>query len=112
MSVLLRSWNQEVQAASDGTAALAAVQTAKPDMVLMDIGLPGMDGYEIAKRLRQEPHGRDICLVALTGYGRQEDRDRAIKAGFDFHLTKKPISTEKLRELLRKKPPILCVRHI
>lgn len=103
MSLLLRSWNQDVRATSDGNAALAEAQSAMPDMVFMDIGLPGMDGYEIAQKLRQQPHGRNICLVALTGYGRQEDRERAIKAGFDFHLTK-PISSEKLRELLRDKP--------
>lgn len=103
MSVLLRSWGQDVRAAWDGPSALATLQSVSPDIVLMDIGLPGMDGYEIARRFRQNPEGRHAFLVALTGYGRQEDRDRAAQAGFDYHLTK-PIPAETLRQLLSHPP--------
>jgi two-component system CheB/CheR fusion protein len=67
-----------------------------------------MDGYEIARRMRQKPEGKDVFLVALTGYGRQEDRDRAAQAGFDYHLTK-PIPAETLRQLLSHPP---CSRKV
>jgi CheY-like chemotaxis protein len=60
----------------------------QPQLALIDIGLPGWDGYEVARRLRADPATRDIVLVALTGYGLEEDRVRALRAGFDFHLAK------------------------
>jgi two-component system, sensor histidine kinase len=67
--------------------------------MLIDIGLPGMDGYEVARRVRQDPKLRRIVLVALTGYGREEDKREAAAAGFDHHLTK-PIEIDKLQELV------------
>jgi PAS domain S-box-containing protein len=110
MSLLLRSWGQDVRSAADGASALAAIPSHSPDVVLMDIGLPGMDGYEIARRVRQQPEGRNVFLVALTGYGRQEDRARATEAGFDYHLTK-PIPAETLRQLLSEPPVRLREVH-
>ncbi|HXE52406.1 MAG TPA: ATP-binding protein [Tepidisphaeraceae bacterium] len=100
LSLLLRAWGQDVSTVHDGASALAALAANPPELIFMDIGLPGMDGYDLARRIRTEPGGDRLILVALTGYGRPEDRQRALDAGFDFHLTK-PIGAEVLRHLLR-----------
>jgi CheY-like chemotaxis protein len=71
----------------------------EPDLALVDIGLPGIDGYEVARRLREHPAGRRLRLVALTGYGLPEDRERSRRAGFDLHLVK-PVDPARLAELL------------
>jgi CheY-like chemotaxis protein len=76
------------------------VRTFQPDVILLDIGLPGMSGYEIATRLRQLPGMATALLIALTGYGQQRDRDRSRQAGFDQHLTK-PVDHPTLLRLLR-----------
>ncbi len=101
MALLLRSWGHEVRVASDGAAALAAARTAVPDAVFLDVGLPGMSGYEVARQLRQLPGFDRTLLVAVTGYGREEDRRRAREAGFDEHLMK-PVEANVLRALLAK----------
>lgn len=88
MAVLLQISGHDVRLAHDGPTALAVALEHPPDVVVLDIGLPGMDGYEVARRLRSEPATRGAILVAVTGYGRDEDRQRAIAAGFDHHLTK------------------------
>jgi CheY-like chemotaxis protein len=89
-----------VRVAAEGQAALEAVRAARPEVALVDIGLPGMDGYEIARRLRAEQSaGRRITLIALTGYGLAEDRRRSAEAGFDLHLVK-PVDYQKLAEAL------------
>jgi PAS domain S-box-containing protein len=88
LSTLLGMWGHEVKIAFDGVSALAAAQSFKPDMILSDLGLPGMDGYELASRLRQEPAFGRVVLVALSGYGREEDRQRSLQAGFDHHQAK------------------------
>jgi CheY-like chemotaxis protein len=98
MAEILKLWGHEVQTAHDGVAALEAARAHRPDAVLLDVGLPVMDGYEIARRLRQE--GLAILLVAVTGFGTAEDRRRAEEAGFDTHLTK-PVSPDALRRVLR-----------
>ena len=72
----------------DGNEALASAPVFAPDVVLLDIGLPMMDGYQVARRLREVTATRASCLIALTGYGQPADRDRARAAGFDHHLTK------------------------
>lgn len=79
---------------------LEPAQTFLPDMILLDIGLPKLDGYEVARRLRQEPGGDGMILLAMTGYGQEEDRRRSREAGFDHHLVK-PVDLDKLRGLLR-----------
>ncbi len=99
MRMLLSIWGHAVQIASDGPSALAAVRDKRPDIVLLDIGLPGMDGYEVARQMRVGPRGEELCLVALTGYGGDDDRARARVAGFDHHLVK-PVAPESLKELL------------
>jgi signal transduction histidine kinase/DNA-binding response OmpR family regulator len=87
-SVLLELSGHEVKTVGDGMDALAAAPIFAPDVVLLDIGLPGMDGYEVAVFLRGLPETRSSCLIALTGYGQPADRARAREAGFDHHLTK------------------------
>ena len=72
----------------DGPGALEELAAADAEIVLLDIGLPGMDGYEVARLIRKRPGGESIVLVALTGYGQEDDRRRSIEAGFDHHLTK------------------------
>ena len=89
----------EVDEAWDGPSALAAFRRSPPDIAIIDIGLPGMDGCELARRLREEPIGRHATLVALTGYGFPEDHQRSREAGFDRHLVK-PVSPEDLRREL------------
>jgi CheY-like chemotaxis protein len=76
--------------AHDGPAALELAKTCRPDLVFLDIGMPGMDGYEVARRLRKTAGLEKIVLAALTGWGQQEDRRRTAEAGFDHHLVKPP----------------------
>lgn len=97
LAQLLSLWGHEVQVAYSGSAALEVVDEFKPDAVLLDIGLPGMDGYEVASRLRAK---LDACLlIAQTGYGHESDQQKAIEAGFDHYLVK-PLDLNTLRELL------------
>jgi CheY-like chemotaxis protein len=96
---LLELTGHEVRIAHDGPAALEAARTFRPEVALLDIGLPGMDGYEVARRLREQPATQRTLLVALTGWGQAEDRRRSREAGFDHHLTK-PADPEALQELL------------
>jgi CheY-like chemotaxis protein len=99
---LLCADGHEVRTAADGPSALAAVAAFRPDVVLLDISLPGMDGYELAEQIRQAPEMRSAVLVALTGYGQDRDRKRARQAGFDQHLTK-PVDHARLRQVLRSR---------
>jgi signal transduction histidine kinase/DNA-binding response OmpR family regulator len=101
LAMVLRLEGHEVRTARDGPTALAASQASAPDVVLLDIGLPGMDGYEVARRLRCHPDGHQMLMVAVTGYGRDEDRARSEEAGFDHHLVK-PIDFDALRPLLNR----------
>ncbi len=87
LAMLLRLWGHEVRTAHDGQSGLKAARSYRPDIVLLDIGLPGLDGYAVARRLRSE-FGPAVRLVAMTGYGQDEDRRRASAAGFDTYLTK------------------------
>ena len=89
----------DVRAARDGTSGLALAAERAPDIALIDIGLPDLDGYEVARRLRATPGGRKIGLVAITGYGQPEDQKRAFEAGFDAHLTK-PVAPERLKQVM------------
>ncbi len=88
LAMLLRLVGHDVRTVHDGRQALVVAEAYRPDFVLLDIGLPGMDGYEVAKRLRAEPWGSEMKLVALTGYGGEEDRRRSQAAGFAQHLIK------------------------
>jgi CheY-like chemotaxis protein len=98
LAALLAAMGYETQTACDGKTALAYARSFQPDIVLLDIGLPDMDGYTVARRLREEQQTR-LVLIALTGYGQKEDIRRAQEAGFDHHLLK-PVSLKDLRTLL------------
>jgi signal transduction histidine kinase len=88
LGMLLKFLGTEVQVANDGPAALAAVESYRPDVVLLDIGMPGMDGFEVARRIRENRDNDNLVLIALTGWGQAEDRNRTQAAGFDHHLVK------------------------
>jgi CheY-like chemotaxis protein/anti-sigma regulatory factor (Ser/Thr protein kinase) len=91
--MLLTLLGQETEVAYSGKEALERLESFRPDFVLLDLGLPGMDGYEVARKIRAMTQFRDIRLVALTGYGQSEDRQRTQAAGFDDHLVKPVDST-------------------
>jgi CheY-like chemotaxis protein len=99
LAMLLRVDGHEVMIAHDGSAALAAFGGFAPDVVLLDIGMPGPNGYEVAQRIRQSRSGADIKLIAITGWGQEADKEKAFAAGFDHHLTK-PVDTGQLSKLL------------
>jgi CheY-like chemotaxis protein len=90
LAMLLRLQGHEAIVAHDGQSALAIAPTVRPNMMFLDIGMPGMDGHEVARRVRQLPDLNSVVLVALTGWGQQEDRRRSAEAGFDHHLVKPP----------------------
>jgi PAS domain S-box-containing protein len=98
-SILLQKYGHQVRTAADGPAAIETALEFQPHVVSLDIGLPGMDGLEVARRLRQEPTLRNVVLVAMTGYGQATDRQRSLEAGFDHHLVK-PADIRKLMEIL------------
>jgi CheY-like chemotaxis protein len=96
---LLRMKGHEVIVVEDGAAAVRVITAEKPDVALIDIGLPEMDGYEVARRLRREMTDHRVRLIAMTGYGQAVDRQNALKAGFDAHIVK-PASAEKIMRAL------------
>ncbi len=93
LAMLLRLKGHQVQVAHNGPTALKMAQELRPDLIFLDIGMPGMDGYEVARRLRQHPELNHVVLAALTGWGQQEDRRRTAEAGFNHHLVKPPEAT-------------------
>jgi CheY-like chemotaxis protein len=88
LASLLKASGHDVRTAHDGPRALEAAREFRPNAVLLDIGLPGMNGFEVAQRMRQEPILQNVVLVAMTGYGQETDRQRSQAAGFDHHLLK------------------------
>jgi CheY-like chemotaxis protein len=98
LRTLLELKGHVVEDVADGPAALARLQSFHPDVALIDVGLPGIDGYTLARMARELPGGREIRLVAVTGYGQVQDRQRALAAGFDRHVTKPvdPVALERL----------------
>ena len=98
-SMLLKASGHDVRTAHDGPTAVQAALDYRPDVVLLDIGLPGLNGYEVAKRIRQHPVLKNVVLVALTGYGQDSDRQTSLQAGFNHHLVK-PARLEQLQQIL------------
>jgi CheY-like chemotaxis protein len=98
-AMMLRLAGHDVQTAHDGLEAVQAAATLRPDVVLLDIGMPKMNGYEAARHIRQQPWGKEMLLIALTGWGQDEDKRRTFEAGFDYHLTK-PLDPAALEKLL------------
>jgi CheY-like chemotaxis protein len=101
MARLLTLLGHDVMTAADGPSGIEAARDFRPDIVLLDIGLPGMSGYEVATRLRQEEHGKAARIIAVSGYGQEEDRRRSREAGFDHHLVK-PVDHDALVTLLAR----------
>jgi PAS domain S-box-containing protein len=99
VALLIEALGHQAEAVYDGAQALANSHAVRPDIMLVDIGMPGMTGYELARAVRRDPALAGIRLVALTGYGREEDRARVLDAGFDLHLTK-PVADTRLRDVL------------
>jgi CheY-like chemotaxis protein len=99
LDILLTHAGHEVREAHDGPSALALAQAFRPHVAILDIGMPGLTGYEVAERIRREPWGRTMLLIALTGWGQPADKQRAHSAGFDHHVTK-PIEPSALEGLL------------
>jgi CheY-like chemotaxis protein len=90
----------EVRVAQDGTEAVAMFAELQPEFAILDIGMPGLNGYEVARRMRRDSKGRQLHLIAVTGWGQQSDKALAFAAGFDHHFTK-PLEPDKLIALLR-----------
>jgi len=105
LAALLQIDGHDTRLAYDGLDAVAAAEQFKPDLVLLDIGLPKLNGYEAARRMRQTAWGKAMVVVALTGWGQQEDRNKSSQAGFDEHLVK-PVDHDKLRALLTDLPAL------
>ena len=99
LALLISLSGHTTQVAHSGMAALEAVEAKHPDVVLLDIGLPEMDGFEVARRIRQIDPNRQIMLVAVTGYGQEEDRRKSLEAGFNHHLVK-PLDLDQLESIL------------
>jgi CheY-like chemotaxis protein len=96
LAMMLKNMGHEVQVANDGRLGVAMARAGHPDVVLLDIGMPGMDGLEAVRRLREGQPAKRMRVVAITGFGRQEDIRRSAEAGFDEHLVK-PVTPELLR---------------
>lgn len=99
LSLAVERMGGEVRRARDGVEALRIAESFQPDVVLMDLGLPNMNGFDAARQLRREPWGREVALVATTGWGQDDDRRRTAEAGFDRHVVK-PVTISALREIL------------
>lgn len=100
LSLLLQTKGYQTRVAIDGAEAIALADDFRPDCVLLDLGLPRMDGYEVARRLRQRPYGGEMVLVALTGWAGQDVRNKAAEAGFDYHLVK-PVDWDELDKIVQ-----------
>jgi two-component system CheB/CheR fusion protein len=104
LGMLLKLMGHEVRLAHDGPSGLAEAREFAPEVALVDIGLPGMSGYEVARHIRQDEKLRHILLMAQTGWGQEEDRQRSREAGFDHHIVK-PIDMQSLQEIIRQGRP-------
>jgi CheY-like chemotaxis protein len=101
--MMLQLMGHATMMAHDGQEAVQAAEAFRPDVVLLDIGLPRMNGYEAARRIREQQWGKNMLVIALTGWAQEEDKQRALEAGFDHHLTK-PVGAEDLEDLLIRSP--------
>jgi CheY-like chemotaxis protein len=106
LAMLLELTGNETETAFDGPAAIEAAARFHPEVVLLDIGLPGLNGYEVARRMRQESWGKAAMLVAVTGWGQSEDRQRSKDAGFDAHMVK-PVDHDFLEKILAQESPAI-----
>ena len=103
LATMLRRLGNEVQIAHDGLEAIELADSLRPDVLLLDIGLPKLNGYEVCRRIRQQSWGKEVLLIAVTGWGQEEDRSRSQEFGFDHHLVK-PLDPKVLVKLLAQSP--------
>lgn len=108
--MLLQFAGHQTWKAHDGVEVIKAAERIRPDAVLLDIGLPRMNGYEACRRIRKEPWGKNMVLVALTGWGQEEDRLQSREAGFDAHMVK-PVDHDLLLEFLASLPSTATPAH-
>ena len=104
LATILENMGYEVRAAYNCASAVETAEHFRPEVLLLDIGMPGLNGYEAAHYIREEPWGKDAVVVAVTGWGGEADKRQAREAGFDHHLTK-PVDPEVIRDLIAKTPP-------
>lgn len=102
LALLLRSMGHEARACYDGAAGLEEARRLRPDVVFLDLILPGLDGYEVARQLRADPQLAHALIVGVSGFGADDDRARALAAGFDYHMVK-PLDLEFVRSLLGRR---------
>lgn len=102
LAVAMTMLGHTTQVAYEGQSALDLMEIFKPDVAVLDIGLPGMDGHELGRRIRKIPELAPLFMIALTGYGQERDRDQALQAGFDAHLVK-PVDIHDLNRLIRER---------
>ena len=105
MAAVLKALGQQCFVANDGPTAIGIAERERPHLIIMDIGMPGMNGYEACMRIREHDWGRKMKIVALTGWGLEQDRERSREAGFDHHLVK-PIDKASLLDLLSGRPEV------
>jgi CheY-like chemotaxis protein len=115
LAMMLRTFGCDVRTAYDGGGAIEAFEAMHPHVVLLDLGMPGVDGFEAARQIRRRPGGADTLLVAMTGWGQDADRRRTAEVGFDAHLVKPvdPLTLRALvepRSMVREQEPALCRR--
>ena len=110
LAMMLRLLGNEVKTANDGVEAVAEAGRFRPEVILMDVGMPRLNGLDATRRIREQPWGRGVMLVALTGWGQEQDRRRSQSAGFDFHLTK-PVEPAALERLLAGLPMLSQPTH-
>ncbi|MGZ8160518.1 MAG: response regulator, partial [Methylobacter sp.] len=104
LAMLMEMMGNNVRMAHDGEKAVTVAKEFRPHVVLLDIGLPKLNGYEAARAIRQEPWGKNIFLIAATGWGQEDDKRKSKEAGFDLHMVK-PIDPQALMKLLASLPP-------
>jgi CheY-like chemotaxis protein len=104
LAMLLKLDGHQTETVHDGVEAVEAADRLRPDVVLLDIGLPRLNGYEVCRHIRRQPWGKDVLLIALTGWGQEEDRQKSRETGFDTHIVK-PVDHDLLTKLLASPPP-------
>jgi CheY-like chemotaxis protein len=102
LSLLLEARGHQTRIATGGAEAILLAEEFQPQCVVLDLGLPLMDGYEVARRLREQPNGREVVLVALTGWAGRDVRTKAAEAGFDYHLVK-PVNWDELEQIIQSR---------
>src|SRR5262249_1658866 len=103
LGILLEIMGHEVRVAYSGQEALEALARFEPDVALLDLGLPGMNGYQLARRIREQPRFRNLTPAAQTGWGQEQDRRRSEEAGFNYHQLK-PVAWDEIEKILRELP--------